>query len=171
MPLQGAIDVDRGVTIRQIVKFKDQHRFDPDPKYGGLTVVMYKDEPGVYYNVHGQKMPEEFASAAGFDTAKFAKSRRKMEAMKDFERKLSQELAMEADEEVILAENSEYKVIGLPMDRARIVDRETGMAVTQVPMVKADAIELFNSLSKRSLEDAQAAEIVMEPAKGKANSR
>lgn len=159
MPLQGAIDVDRGVTIRQVVKFNDHGQFSPDPAYGGLMVYMYKDEPGVYYDTHGRKVPEHLADIAGFDTKRNAKSRRKHEAMKDFERKLAQELALEADEEIILAENSEYRVVALPMERAKIVDRETGAPVTHVPMPQADALSLFNLMSTPTVEDTT---IVME---------
>lgn len=143
------IDVDRGVTMRQVVRFdaKNPHKFEPDPQYGGMTVYMYKDEPGVYYDVHHKVVPEAVAAKAGFDTTKLAKARRKREAMAQFEEKLRAELAMEVEEEIILREGGGYKVIQLPEGRARIVDSDSNEAVTPVPMTKTEAIRLFGELT------------------------
>lgn len=143
-----SIDVDRGVSIRQVVKFdtKNPHKYEPDPAYGGLTVYMYKDEPGVYYDVHGKKLPEALAKKAGFDTSLMAKMRKKREAMKDFETQLANALALEVEEEIILGQKGDWKVVALPMERAKIVDIETGDVVTSVPMPRADALALLDNL-------------------------
>lgn len=151
MPLTGSIDIDRGVTIRQIVAFDkgNPYKFLPDAKYGGLTVYMYKDTPGVYYDVHGKELPEAIAALAGYPVDKLAKVRHKRQAMQAFENRLAQELALESEEEeVILKEDGDWKVIAMPMDRAKIVDKETGEAVTAVPMPKADALALLKQLAK-----------------------
>lgn len=143
----GAIDLDRGVTMRQIVKFNDKGGFLPDPAYGGMQVFMYKDEPGVYYNIHGKKLPEAIAKRAGFDTEKHAKMRKFREADQAFKAQLAKELALELGEEVILAENKDYKVVAMPMERAKIIDKDTGNAINSVPMPKADAMVLFEELN------------------------
>jgi hypothetical protein len=147
---QPAIDIDRGVSMRQVVRFhKDNpHKFEADPLYGGMTVYMYKDTPGVYYDVHGRNVPEGMAAKAGFDVSKMAKMRRKREAMADFERQMAQALAMEDSEEEILATKGSWKVVGMPMNRAKVVDIETNEAVTPVPMPREDALILLAALNE-----------------------
>lgn len=149
MPLQGAIDVDRGVSIRQVVKFDDKNpnKFEADVKYGGMTIYMYKDEPGKYYNVHGKEIPEGMAALAGYPVEKLAKARRKKEAMAAFTRELENQLALEMDEEVILKEDGDWKVVAMPAGRAKIVDKETGSLVTPQPMTRKDALELLKHLT------------------------
>lgn len=149
MPLQGAIDVDRGVTIRQIVKFDEKNRdkFEGDPQFGGLTVIMYKDAPGTYFDVQGRPVPEKIAEKAGFPVAKLAKARKHREKLAELDQMLRLELNLENEEEIVMAEAGDYKVIALPMDRAKIVDKETGATVTPVPMPRSDALMLFKSLT------------------------
>ena len=170
MPLQGAIDVDRGVTIRQIVKFdeKNRHKFEPDPQYGGLTVIMYKDAPGTYFDVHGHKVPEEIAGKAGFPIAQLAKARKHREKLAELDQMLRLELNLENEEEIIMEQAGDYKVIALPMDRAKIVDIETGNSVTPVPMPRSDAMMLFKSLTADAVQEPTA---VTQPPKEKANGR
>lgn len=149
MPLQGAIDIDRGVSIRQVVKFDDKNpnKFEADVKYGGMTVYMYKDEPGKYYNVHGKEIPEGMAALAGFPVEKLARARRKKEAMAAFTQELNDKLALELDEEVILKEDGDWKVVAMPAGRAKIVDKETGGLVTPQPMARKDAMDLLKHLT------------------------
>lgn len=169
------IDVDRGVTLRQIVKFDDKNpnKYIPDPSYGGMFVYMYKDEPGKYYDVHGRPLPEGIAKRAGFPVEQLAKQRHKREVLKTIEDRLSIELALELGEEVILSgddgmplENATWKVLALPMDRAKVVDKETGEAVTAVPMPRPDAIMLFNELTRT---DAQVKVIEQQAKAAKVN--
>jgi hypothetical protein len=165
----GAIDLDRGVIIRQIVKFdtKNTHKFEPDEKYGGVVVHMYVDEPGVYYNVHGKKLPDAIAKYAGFDTDKLSKLRNKRLAVLAFEERVRAELEIELDEdEVVLGEAGEWKIIGLPMDRAKVVDKETGEMVTPVPLSRTDAKILLKELVAVN-EDGKKNEV----AKDKINGR
>jgi hypothetical protein len=152
------IDIDRGVSIRQVVKFdpKNRSKFEPDSKYGGMTVYMYKDDPGKYYDVHGKPVPEGVAALAGFPIATYAKHRRRKEALKAFDKQLAQELAMEQeDEEITLAEGGDWKVIAMPMDRAKVVDKETGDMVTATPLSRADALELLTHLTRSAAGDVE----------------
>lgn len=160
------IDVDRGVSIRQITKFENQHKFAPDPKYGGLTVYMYVDEPGIYYDVHGRIVPEGLAQMAGFEIDKLAKLRNKREAMAKFEKRLAQELALETeDDEVVIIQEGDWKVVALPMDRAKIVDIATGEAITAVPMPRSDALVLLAHLTgtAQNLEQSAAKTAAVNP--------
>jgi hypothetical protein len=150
MPLQGKIDVDRGVAMRQVVRFDDPanpNKFAPDLRYGGLTVYMYKDDPGVYYDVHGKPLPEHIAKSAGFPVDKLARQRKKKEALASLEAKLRQELELADMEEEVIAEAGGWKVVALPMDRAKVVDADTGDAVTPMPMPRADALALLEGLT------------------------
>lgn len=161
------IDLDRGVSIRQVVRFDEgnRHKFEPDEKYGGLTVHMYKDTPGVYFDVHGNPLPDAIAKRAGFPVERLAKSRAKREAMNKFEQRLAEELALEADEEIILAQDGNWKVVALPMERAKVVDVETGEPVTAVPMTRADALLFLQELTGTAAEVEAAAN----DRKGKSN--
>lgn len=147
MPLHGAIDIDRGVSMRQVVKFESQHKFMPDPKYGGLVVYMYKTEPGKYYDPHGRPVADAIAKLAGFDVERHARMRRRNDAMAEYERALNEELQTEAGDEVIIAAKGGWKVVALPLERAKIVDEETGALVTAVPMSRKDALVLLDNLA------------------------
>lgn len=164
------IDVDRGVSMRQVVAFDkiNPAKFQPDPKYGGLTVYMYLDAPGVYYDVHGRIVPEGLAEMAGFDVKVNAKLRNKREAMNQFEKRLAQELLLEdGDEEVVIAQEGDWKVLALPMERAKIVDITTGEPITAVPMPRADALVLLAHLSGTAQDLEEKASIkTPQPKKG-----
>lgn len=155
-----SINLDRGVTMRQIVAFNDPknpRKYEPDINYGGMAVYMYKDTPGVYFDVHGKEIPEVIAAKAGFPVGKLAKARRRKEAVAALEAEFRRELEVEdIEEETIVAEAGAYKVVALPMGRARVVDRETGDSVTPVPLPLEAAKVLLGELTK----GAEAAKVV-----------
>lgn len=153
------IDVDRGVEMHQIVKFDkvNSHKFEPDMKYGGLTVYMYVDEPGIYYDVHGNKLPEGIAKLAGYAVDKLAKQRRKKEALAAFDEQMRKELSMEPDEESrVLAEDGDWQVVSMPGGRAKIVDKDTGRPVTAMTLAEKDAIVLLKELVNSATDTAVA---------------
>lgn len=153
----GAIDVDRGVIFRQIVKFdaKNPNRFEPDHQYGGLSVYMYVDTPGVYFDVHGKEVAPALAKKAGYDTTKLGKLRAKALALEEYNERLKAELAIELEgDEEVLAEAGDWKIVALPNDRAKVVDKETGEAVTAVPMSRKDAKQLLSDLVSVNEETA-----------------
>lgn len=146
------IDLDRGVTIRQIVAFTDHtnpRHYEPDINFGGLAVYMYKDDPGKYYDAHGKPLPEGIAERAGFPVGKLAKARKRKEAVAKLEAQFRAELeADELDEVRVIAEAGEWQVIELPMGRAKVVDKETGDSVTPVPLPIEAAKVLLGELTK-----------------------
>lgn len=150
------IDIDRGVTLRQIVAFNDPanpRKFEPDINYGGMAVYMYKDEPGIYYDVHGKVIPEVLAKRAGFPTDKLAKAKRRRDAVAALEAQFRAELdAEDQDEEVVLAEAGDWKIVQLPMGRAKVVDKTNGESVTPVPMPVEAAKVLLGELTKTTVE-------------------
>lgn len=152
------IDVDRGVVLQQIVAFDKTNtsKFTPDPKYGGMSVYMYVDEPGIYYDVHGNKLPEAMAKMAGFDVQKHAKLKKRREALADFDKQMAAQLDMEGDEVEIIKEQGDWQVIALAAGRAKVVDKDTGLPVTATPLPRADALALLTMLNAPSAEGVSA---------------
>lgn len=165
--MQGKIDVDRGVQIRQIVKF-DSHnraRYDADLRYGGIFVYMYKDEPGVYYDVHGNVLPVKLAENAGYPVAHNAKQLKMARATAEFKEQMRQALELEAEaERVVLAEAGDWQVLQLPMGRATVVDKATGKPVVAVTMMEAEALLFLQNLTQGD-EEVNVATDVPDPVK------
>jgi hypothetical protein len=62
----------------------------------GYRIVMFWDEPGVYYDTLGAPANEEQARDAGFDVAPLARERTKQEQLAEAKRKIEQEYASES---------------------------------------------------------------------------
>lgn len=115
--LIGGIDYDRGAIIKQS---KDQTL--PE-------VIMYKDEPGVYYAANGRKISVEAARLAGFDVVTYEKLRK---------RSIFQKRSLEQWDEVnrtaqaarqIVFEKGGYRVVDLGLER-HIVEDSDGFLLT-----------------------------------------
>lgn len=137
------LDLDRGVVIKRHQKF-------------GVYVAMYTDEPGVYRDARGQLVAEKFAASAGFDTARYAKERRKREKLADFMAGLAADMeAAQNDEDVILEQSEDYRVVQLPMGRAKVVGAD-GAQLHPLPLTEAEARILFRELAGEADEAAGA---------------
>lgn len=140
--------LDRGVTIRKAVKFDKKNTQHFDDTYGGLEVIMYKDQPGIYYDIHGNVVHENIAKMAGFPVDKLAKSKLYREKMAAVQKKLRAELEdiqME-EEQIVLAEAGDWRVIALPGDRAKVIDKNDNN-ITPLPMPVAEAKALLRDLT------------------------
>jgi hypothetical protein len=113
------IDYDKGVIIRTAANF-------------GMDVFMYRQNPGVYYNAHGDKVGEGIAKMAGFDVDKYSKLRRRKLAVAAATSAADAELlASEAvDQSVVVREKDGYKIIALGSGRHLVKDPE-GNVLTQ----------------------------------------
>lgn len=152
---QGNIDVDRGVQIRQIVKFdsKNRARYDADLQYGGIFVYMYKDAPGVYYDVHGNTIPKHMAALAGYPVTENAKKLKLAQASAEFRENMRKALEIESEEKkVVLAEAGDWQVLQLPMGHATVVDKATQRPVIAVTMTEADAMVFLQNLTQTEEE-------------------
>lgn len=132
--LIGGIDYDRGAIIKQS---KDQTL--PE-------VIMYKDEPGIYYAANGRKISVEAARLAGFDVNTYEKLRK---------RALFQKKSLEQWDEVnrtaqaarkVVFEKGGYRVVDLGLER-HIVEDSDGFLLTpgsHLSLAEAKrALELF----------------------------
>lgn len=145
--MPSVIDLDRGVTMHKIVKFVGVNKFEADQAFGGMCIYMYKDEPGVYYDDHGRKVPEALAEKAGFPIKEHAKQRAIREATAKFKEQMAAQLRVGDEELTVIKAAGDWQVLRLPLGRAKIVDRETGESVTPTVMTEADALMLLDQLT------------------------
>ena len=113
------IDLDRPCIIRDIPGV-------------GMDVVMYKDNPGVYYNAHGNEIGVGLAQMAQFDVEKYALLRRRKLAVEAAAKAADAEIlaSEKIDREVIVEEKDGYKIVALSAGRHIIKDPE-GNVLTQ----------------------------------------
>ena len=124
------INIDRGVEIRH-----SPH---------GVTVYMYVDQPGVFYNEHGAEIGAKAAAMAGFNTEALVKERLKREAIakagdiaaKGFTAVPTREIVATLGDFAIIqiAEgrfNVEYVPDGSVMNMAGPVDRKTADTILE----------------------------------------
>lgn len=74
-------------------------------------VAMYKDDPGVYLDENGVRVPHDVAERAGFDVRENRIERRRRELMKEKEAEVERELAaMRGRAEAEVAEQAQAEV-------------------------------------------------------------
>ena len=76
----------------------------------GVAVYMLFREPGIYYNDHARRVPEELAIAAGYDTIKWGKARRRVQAKRDAMAAIDADFE-DRDQVRVICEASEYRVV------------------------------------------------------------
>ena len=64
---------------------------------GGFRVVMFLDEPGLFYTELGDPLSDKEAEAAGFDVGHLSVERIKREQLAEAKRKIDEQFAKEAD--------------------------------------------------------------------------
>ena len=140
----GKIDVNRGAMYRR------------SEAVGNIGIWMYIDTPGVYYDDHENEVSEEIARTAGYDVERFRKDRIRRERLAAASSAIEAELeiAGSAGEEEVLAEDAGYKVIGLPLDNAHLVDID-GNRLTPNPVSRPVAMKLFESLTAKPAGKAE----------------
>ena len=135
------VDLNRGVL---------QTRYKAEGDSVGFLVSMYLDPEGVghYLDPHGNEISEDIARAAGIDTDKYNKERRKFEALRTFKSKLEIELegSNEAAPEVVLAEANGWKVVVAGNDVANVRDPD-GNVLNAHPLPSSMAKTLLEKLT------------------------
>lgn len=128
------IDFDRGVKIRQ------------DDKTG-IQIYMYKDEPGVYYDRHGRRVPETLAKQAGFDVARFARLRQHKQKVKDFFDAIEdlEKVDLGLAQQAVAREKAGFKLVFLPLNRAVVLGPD-GQQMCK-PSSRELMEQLFNQLT------------------------
>jgi len=132
--MPAAIDVRRGVVVKK-------------HKTGGFFVYMYVDTPGVYYNAFGKEVQPIVAAQAGYDTKKLGKEKLKRErmrkAMSEIEMEL--ELADSAEEETVIEQSGDFRVVSKGLGRAVVMDGDC--LITPLPIPEGEASVLMKHLA------------------------
>ncbi len=117
---------------------------------GGIGIVMYNDEPGVYYNERGGRVTEAVAAGAGFDVASFGKERRKRDAMKLAASGIEAEYAGHGPSANVIAERGEYRLLEIAAGHFAIHFIEAdgkGANLTPHALPRKAADKLFEDLA------------------------
>lgn len=125
------VDLDRGVSKRL---------------HDGIQVCMYKDDPGVYFNILGHSIKEEFAEAAGFPVAELALEKEKMIRMKKAQLDIEQEYSTIPGEVIHQSDDFEVVCIDDSQGKYNVRRRDDKKFVNANPMDKKRCIDLCNSI-------------------------
>lgn len=120
----------------------------------GFRVVMYKDDPGVYYDERGEEIADTFAKQAGFDVEDLGRQRRKKQRLAHYQAQVEEEFATDQeDTERLLSTNAaglEVKHVG--GGKYAILDGE-GDRLTKKPLTKDEAQQLIEDMQNGGEDD------------------
>lgn len=102
------IDYDRGVAKRKAP--------------GGVSVYMYNDSPGHYYNAYGTEVDESLAKAAGFPVERLRKERAKQERMTQAKDLIEKEFASAPGEIKVVAKKGDFSLVDIGLGRFQVRD-------------------------------------------------
>lgn len=129
------LDADRGYTMRASF-------LQPDKR-----VFMYKDTPGVYFDVHGAQVSEAEAHDAGFPTEQLARlkhiSEARVAAEAEWKKAYAEVLGQPKN---VVASRGGFSVVELANDNFDIEDID-GTRLNRNPMTFAEAERLFGLLA------------------------
>lgn len=148
----GPIDLDRGVMICTL----------PGAK---MDIFMYLDQPGVYFDCHGNPVPEGLARAAGFPVETLAKKRRMAEEMEKTKALIEAKLQIAKTSEVY-AEKDGYKVVHFPETGMAVVESGAGR-LTPEPVPLSLATTIFGELCGGTTLDPKRGRAAMVVEEGK----
>ena len=139
-----SIDLNRGCTIR--------------PLPSGKRVIMYKDQPGVYFDGTGEEVDVEEAAEAGFDVKRLDFDRRHQAAQREATARLTRDYEMKLQEIQRLMRHS---LEGHTLDIEKGSDKlyrafdENGDQVSiSAYQRKSDLMDLFDQAEVRLGHDA-----------------
>lgn len=127
------IDLNRGVTIKT------------DPATGA-RICMYKDEPGVFLNAHGDVVADTLAARCGFPVKDLLRERHKRDALarsaQEIEAEYEEKMAVKTKDKVIAESEDGYKVIQQPFGRCWVHGPD-GKPINDRPLTKEEALHLY----------------------------
>lgn len=108
--------VDHGVSVRRKTFVTDRdHKGLPIRTEHGPYVYMIKNEPGVYYDEKGRKLPDTMAEIAGYNVKlnkrMYEHNQKVGEARTNLEKQFRQELAKYQNERVVLDSQGDYEIV------------------------------------------------------------
>lgn len=127
-----------------------------------MDIYMYANDPGIYLNAYGKRVPSSMAEAAGFDIKMWEAKRKKKAAFASFAK--SQEAAeatgFDDNEVKVLAEHEGFKLIELPQGRATIIDPEGNPSFppNSMAVVKEAFEAMYRALGSEYEEELSAEE-------------
>lgn len=140
------IDLNRGVMIKRHTA-------------SGMYVYMYRKQPGIYYDAHGNEVSEAMAAAVGYDVATLAKARMKRERMAAAMSAIEAEIEAADGEDLDdkpLVERAGYKITKLPLGNANIYGPD-GEKLNTKPMPVAEAKVMLDHLAPKEAKASKAA--------------
>lgn len=126
-----AIDYDRGV----------QKRLHPT----GISVFMYKDQPGVFYNAHGKEVAPSLATECGYKTERLLREKLRREKMTAAQIAIDEEFGYSDKQHVVVAERDGYQLVDIGLDRFIIEDNE-GVSLTPRHLTRAESQAVFDKV-------------------------
>lgn len=132
------IDLNRGVTIR----------ISPE----NVRVHMYKDEPGVFYDIFGKEVPLKVAEAAGFDVTAALRQKEKNRLIKEAREKIErdfreQERVITDRIENAISDDAPYKPRDLGYGWYKVIGPD-GEPVDNVEMKMEDVLARCRQLNE-----------------------
>jgi hypothetical protein len=120
----------------------------------GFTVHTYRDEPGVYRDVHGKELPEQVAKKAGFNIDRL---RQEAERLKTRAELLSEgdRLALDAEVHEVVEENTHFKLVHIGHQVFVIENADGDRLITPTSEVAARSV--FADLTEEDVQDAKPA--------------
>lgn len=155
VPGEGVMDVGRGVITadggREYRVPLAGERYEP---VVDIEVLMYNDEPGVYYDMHGRRVPEAVAASAGWDV-----EREKRRAAAWQERQAVHEKLVAASQTIsrdTIETRGEYSLVEVGDGLFTVTDA-TGLDY-MTPNVREAADLLFDQLAPKTASSVLAFE-------------
>lgn len=118
----------------------------------GFTVHTYRDEPGVYRDVHGKELPEQVAKKAGFNIDRL---RQEAERLKTRAELLSagDRLALDAEVHEVVEENTHFKLVHIGHQVFVIENVDGERLITPTSEVAARSV--FADLTEEDAQDVK----------------
>ena len=148
------LDLNRGVLKRKI-------------KSSGIVVCMYHDDPGVYLDLHGRRLPDKHAKQAGYDIDGLGKKRKRLEAVKRATEKVHADFQHE-DANIV------REVDGVGIEKFgegrgawfNVIDVSTGVRINGIPLKRAEAEKILDDITKPEATEPEDGDIQRSPDEG-----
>ena len=149
------VDLDRGVQM-------SSHSIL------GIDVYMYLDDPGIYYDAHGNILPMEVAEqSGGFDTVTLERKRKIKAALHDANEDVLKKFG-EADGPVLVEERDGFTILDYGMDRYKVFgpdDKVNALHKLFLPLAQAKVL-LDHLAPVKVVEEKKEVKPSVPPAKG-----
>lgn len=136
-----AVDFDRGVIIR-------------DHPGIGISVYMYSDNPGVYFDAYGNELSIAVAEQAGYDVDILQKKKALIERRRLAIAAIDAEAEAEPESVKVISENGPFKALDIGSGRAVIEDAD-GNRITPSPITVQQAKKLILTLVDKTTTPAE----------------